>query len=222
MNQNAFWNLSYGIYIITVWDGERPTGCTANCAMQITAEPPSIAVSINHDNFTHQCISKTGKFAISVLGHNSDPSTIGIFGFKSGKEINKFDKVKYEKLADMPIVKDACAFITCEVINKMETDTHTVFLGNVLDADILSNDQPITYDYYHKVLRGKSSKNAPTYLADDKQKKEITKEESEKSEKYVCTICNYEYSGDIPFEQLPDDYKCPICGQPKSVFKKKV
>ncbi|PYG89874.1 flavin reductase (DIM6/NTAB) family NADH-FMN oxidoreductase RutF [Ruminiclostridium sufflavum DSM 19573] len=220
MNNNAFWNLSYGVYIISVWDGERPTGCTANCAMQITAEPPTIAISINHDNYTNQCIEKTGKFAISILGYNSDPSIIGTFGFKTGKEIDKFASVSFEKLAGMPVVKDACAYIACEVINKMETDTHTVFLGRVFDADILSDKEPITYSYYHKVLKGKSPKNAPTYIADNiKVNSEI---DSEASEGYVCSICKYQYSGDIPFEELPEDYKCPICGQPKAVFKKQV
>lgn len=226
MNQNAFWSLSYGVYIISVWDGQRPTGCTANCVMQITAEPPTIAVSINHDNFTNQCIEKTGKFAISILGHNTDPSIIGTFGFQTGKQINKFDSVKFEKIAEMPIIKDGCAYITCEVIDKMETDTHTVFLGKVLEADILSNDEPITYSYYHKVLKGKSPKNAPTYIADktdssdNKQQNDDTKQE--KTPKYVCSICKYEYSGDIPFEELPDDYKCPICGKPKSAFIKQM
>ncbi len=232
MNQNAFWSLSYGVYIISVWDGERPTGCTANCVMQITAEPPTIAVSINHDNYTNKCIEKTGKFAVSILGYKSDPSTIGTFGFQTGKEVNKFDSVKFEKLSGMPIIKDGCAYITCEVINKMETDTHTVFLGKVIDAETLSDEEPITYSYYHKVLKGKSPKNAPTYIADDKKENndikhvnESAKTDSniqEKSEKYVCSVCKYQYSGDIPFEELPDDYKCPICGKPKSVFKKQI
>ncbi len=213
MNNNAFRNLSYGVYIISVWDEGRPTGCTANSAMQITSEPATIAISINHDNYTNQCIEKTGKFAISILGENSDPSIIGTFGFQSGKNVNKFNSVKYEIKGNMPIVTEGCAYITCEVINKMETDTHTVFLGKIIDADVLSKDDAMTYAYYHKVVKGKSPKNAPTYIAED------TKVEN-KSEKYVCSVCGYVYSGDIPFEELPDDYTCPICKQPKSVFKK--
>lgn len=212
MNKNAFWNLSYGVYIVSAWDGERPTGCTANSVIQITSDPATIAISINHNNFTNQCIEKTGKFAISILSENSNPSTIGTFGFKSGKDINKFDSVIYEIKNEMPIVKDGCAYITCEVINKMETNTHTVFLGKVLEADILSNDTAMTYTYYHKVIKGKSPKNAPTYIAEEKQ-------EVKKVEKYVCSVCGYEYSGDIPFEKLPENYTCPICGQAKSVFK---
>lgn len=212
MNNSAFRNMSYGVYIISTWDDKRPTGCTANSAMQITSDPATIAISINHDNYTNQCIEKTGKFAISILGENSDPSIIGTFGFQSGKNVNKFDSVKYEIKGDMPIVTGGCAYITCEVVNKMETDTHTVFLGKVIDADVLSKDDSMTYAYYHKVIKGKSPKNAPTYIKED-----ISDEDNKV--KYVCSVCGYEYLGSIPFEELPDDYVCPICGQPKSVFK---
>lgn len=212
MNNSAFRNMSYGVYIISTWDDKRPTGCTANSAMQITSDPATIAISINHDNYTNQCIEKTGKFAISILGENSDPSIIGTFGFQSGKNVNKFDSVKYEIKGDMPIVTGGCAYITCEVVNKIETDTHTVFLGKVIDADVLSKDDSMTYAYYHKVIKGKSPKNAPTYIKED-----ISDEDNKV--KYVCSVCGYEYLGSIPFEELPDDYVCPICGQPKSVFK---
>lgn len=164
MNANAFRNLSYGVYVISAWDNGRPTGCTANSAMQITAEPATIAISINHSNYTNRCIAETGKFALSVLGEQSDPAIIGTFGFQSGKDVNKFDSVPYELRGFMPVVKNACAYMTCDVIDKLETDTHTVFLGKVMDCDILSTDTPMTYAYYHNVIKGKSPKAAPTYL----------------------------------------------------------
>lgn len=216
MNKNAFRNLSYGVYIISTWDDKRPTGCTANSAMQITSDPATIAISINHDNYTNKCINKTGKFAISILSKTSDSSIIGTFGFQTGKDVNKFDLIKSEIKKDMPIIAEGCAYIICEVINKMETHSHTVFLGKVLDADILSDGEPMTYSYYHNVIKGKSPKNAPTYIPDE----DINKNKKDKGAKYVCSVCGYEYSGDIPFEELPDDYTCPICGYPKSVFKK--
>lgn len=214
MNKNAFRNFSYGVYIISTWDEGRPTGCIANSAMQITSDPATIAISINHDNYTNKCINKSKKFAISILGENSDPKIIGTFGFKSGKDVNKFDSVKYEIKENMPIVTEGCAYITCEVINKMETDTHTIFLGKVLEADIISNNEPMTYAYYHKVVKGKSPKNAPTYIAEE------IKEESKNNE-YVCSVCGYKYDSEIPFEELPDDYVCPICGKTKQFFNKK-
>lgn len=218
MNKNAFINLSYGVYVVSTWDNGRPTGCTANSAMQITSEPATIAISINHDNYTNQCIEKRGVFAISILGENSEPSIIGTFGFQSGKDVNKFDSVDYEIKAEMPIVKQACAYITCEVIDKMETDTHTVFLGKVIDADVISKDDSMTYSYYHKVIKGKSPKNAPTYIAEEEDKS--NSEGTTSDIKYICSVCGYEYSEETPFEELPEDYTCPICGQPKSVIKK--
>ena len=116
----------------------------------------------------------------------------------------------------MPIVKDACAFLVCDVVDQMETSTHTVFLGKLTEADIIEDKEPMTYAYYHKVVKGKSPKNAPTYIAQEEPAKEDSKQE-----KWVCSICGYVYDGETPFEDLPEDYLCPVCKQPKSVFQKK-
>lgn len=214
MNKSVFHKLSYGVYVVSTWDEGRATGCVANSIMQITSEPATIAVSMNHNNYTHSCIEQTGKFAVSILSEQSDPSIIGTFGFQTGKEVNKFDEVAYELKEYMPVVKDSCGYIVCEVIDKMETSTHTVFLGKVVDADVMKNEEAMTYQYYHKVVKGKSPKNAPTYIAEE------TTQTDDKKEKYVCGVCGYVYDGEVPFEELPDDYVCPVCKQPKSVFKK--
>lgn len=210
MNKKAFRSFSYGVYIISAWDNGRPTGCTANCAVQITSDPATIAVSINRDNYTNHCINESGRFSVSILSENSDPLLIGTFGFNSGRSMDKFENVDYELKNYMPVLKDCCAYVTCEVIDKMETSTHTVFLGKVTDADVLSNDTPMTYAYYHNVIKGTSPKNAPTYIDEEKTEG-----------KYVCSICGHVYEGEIPFEDLPDDWVCPICKQPKSAFVKK-
>ena len=214
INKNAFRNLSYGVYVASTLDGERPTGCVANSAMQITSEPATIAVSINHDNYTNACIEKTGKFAISILTEQSDPGLIGTFGFQSGKDVNKFDGVEAVVKEGISVVADACSYLVCKVIDKMETATHTVFLGEVIAADVLKEEEPMTYAYYHKVVKGKSPKNAPTYIAEEE-------ETVQKEEKWVCGICGYEYRGEIPFEEVPEQFVCPVCKQPKSVFVKK-
>ena len=212
INKNAFRNMSYGVYIVSTLDGTRPTGCVANSAMQITSEPVTIAVSINHDNYTNACIEKTGKFAISILCEETDPGLIGTFGFQSGKDVDKFDAVEAVVKEDISVVADACGYVVCNVIGKMETSTHTVFLGEVIDADVLKKADAMTYAYYHKVVKGKSPKNAPTYIAEEV--------EEVKAAKWVCGICGYEYDGEVPFEELPEDFTCPLCKQPKSVFKK--
>jgi len=210
MNNNVFRNISYGVYVISSMDGDRPTGCTANSVMQVTSSPATIAVSINHDNYTNECIKRENKFAISILSEESDASIIGTFGFRSGRDTDKFDHVLYEIKENLPIVKDSCGYIICKVIDKMEAETHTVFLGEVIDGDV--NNCPgeaMTYAYYHKVIKGKSPKNAPTYLPEDEQKQD------DSISSYVCEVCGYIYEG----EKIPNDYRCPICGQGLNKFK---
>lgn len=209
MDKSAFYKLSYGVYVVSTWDEGRPTGCTANSAMQITSAPATIAVSINHDNYTNECISKNGKFAISILAEDSDPSIIGTFGFQSGKDVDKFSKVKYSVEDYMPVVSDSCGYIVCQVIDKMETSTHTVFLGEVVGAELFGNREAMTYAYYHKVVKGKSPKNAPTYIPEEEEKTQTGAKK-----RFKCSVCGYIYEG----EELPEDYKCPICGMGSDKF----
>lgn len=229
MNPNVLRNLSYGVYVISTLDKERPTGCIANSAMQITSEPVTVALSMNHDNYTNSCIKASGVFAVSILSNESDPGLIGRFGFQSGKEINKFDGLSYETKAGLPIVTDSCGYMTFKVIDSLETSSHTIFIGEMTDGDVISTDEAMTYAYYHKVVKGKSPKNAPTYIPSLDGDDAVTQTASVdaaapaagKKEIYKCSVCGYIYDGDIPFEELPDDYVCPICKQPKSVFEKK-
>lgn len=230
MNSKVFRTLSYGVYIISTMDGERPTGCTANSAMQITSSPATIAVSVNHDNYTNRCIETSGQFAVSILAETSDPSLIGHFGFQSGKDVNKFDTVSYETRSGMPVITDSCGYLVCKVIDKMETSTHTVFLGEVIDGDTFLSAPAMTYAYYHNVIKGKSPKTAPTYLPDEELSDASANSaassaamsdasQSAPSARWVCSVCGYIYDGDVPFEQLPDDFVCPLCKQPKSKFE---
>ncbi len=164
MNNNVFKNLSYGVYIISCKDGERYTGCTVNSIMQITSEPPTIALSVNHNNYTHACLEKNKKFAVSILSEESNPISIGTFGFRSGRDFNKFDSIPYNLINEFPIIKDSCGYLICEIKGKIETSTHSVFIAAVLDGDILNDKTPMTYAYYHNVIKGSSPKSAPTYV----------------------------------------------------------
>lgn len=214
MNSNVFRNLSYGVYVISSLDKDRCTGCIANSVMQITSSPATVALSMNHDNFTNSCISQTGLFAVSILSEESDSSLIGRFGFQSGRNVNKFDGVAFTMKSGLPVIDDSCGYIVCRVIDRMETSTHTVFLGEVIDGDTLQNTPAMTYAYYHNVIKGKSPKNAPTYLPEES---DTAVQES----RWVCSVCGYVYDGEIPFEELPADYTCPVCRQSKDKFVKK-
>ena len=113
MNTKVFRNLSYGVYVISSLDGERPTGCIANSVMQITSSPATIAVSVNHDNYTNACIRKSGRFSISILTEDSDPALIGTFGFHSSRDTDKFKDIRFEMQDGLPIIQDASGFIIC-------------------------------------------------------------------------------------------------------------
>lgn len=215
MDKRAFFNLSYGVYIAGTMNEGKPTGCVANSAMQVTSTPATIAVSINHGNFTHDCIEKSGMFSLSIMPENTDASLIGRFGYQSGRDTDKYEGIDFQYVEGMPVISSSCGHFVCRVINKMESETHTVFLGEVISYDVLQEGTPMTYSYYHKVLKGSAPKSAPTYIDDEEALKDAPS-----NEKWVCSICKYEYNGDIPFEDLPDDYVCPICGMGKSAFSR--
>ncbi len=213
MDTNIFRDMSYGVYIVSTMDGERPTGCIANSIMQITSDPATVAISINHGNYTNGCIDANGNFTFSILAEDSDSGLIGKFGFCSGKDVDKFTDVNYEIVQGVPVVKSTCGYVVCEVINKMETASHTVFLGKVLDAQVYDpSSQAMTYAYYHNVIKGKSPKNAPTYLPEEKTQ---PAKESESKVKYVCQVCGYVYEGE---DSIPEEFKCPVCGMGSDRF----
>ncbi|MCK5029958.1 MAG: rubredoxin [Thermoplasmatales archaeon] len=230
MNSKTLHKISYGLYVICSKNGEKMNGQIANALFQVTAEPATIAVSINKQNLTHEYIEKSNFFTVSILSENTPMGFIGNFGFKSGRDINKFKDVEYKLgKAKVPLVLDnALACIEAKVIDKIDVGTHAIFIGRVEDADILSEDKPMTYEYYHKVKGGVSPKTAPTYSS--MVDKEIKKEE-EKMDKYVCKVCGYVYDpekGDpdngvepgTKFQDIPDDWVCPVCGVGKEEFEK--
>ena len=209
-NKAALWDLSYGIYIVSSMDNTRPTGCCANCAVQLTHN--LIAVSINHTNYTNEVIKKNKGFAISILSEKSNREIISIFGFSSGRDRNKFDNIKYRTVNNLAIVEDSCAYITLKTVKEVEFDTHTLFIGEITDGDIINNDIPMTYKYYHDVIKGRAPKAAPTYIAPDDSIEEINNKK-----RFKCKICGYIYEGDINLEK--DDFVCPVCKRPKSFFE---
>lgn len=226
MDKTALYRLSYGIYVICSRDDTRFNGQIANTVFQVTSDPPKVAVCINTQNLTHGYIKKSGVFTASVISRSAPMPFIGNFGFKSGRDVNKFEKIQY-RLGEtgVPIVLDhAIAYIEAEVVNQLDCGTHTIFVGRVLDCGVLKEyEEPMTYAYYQEVKRGKAPKSAPTYQEPPKK--------AEKMDRYICSVCGYIYDpekGDpetgikpgTRFEDLPADWTCPVCGADKSKFEK--
>ena len=207
MNNEILTKLSYGVYVVTANCGNKPVGCVVNCVMQITCD--TLCISVNHNNFTNECIDMSKKFAVSILGEHVEDNIIPTFGFNSGRDINKFEKIKTLTKDGLEVLEDSVGYIICELSGKFETETHTVFIGKILDGDIINKDVPMNTFYYHKVKKGKSPKAAPTYVEEKSESDKIA---------YRCKICGYIYEGDI--SQEPDTYVCPICKKDKSFFER--
>jgi len=166
MNTKALYNLSYGLYVVASEKQGKLNAQIANTVIQVTSDPPTIAVSINKQNLTHEFISESKVFTASILSQDTPLSFIGHFGFKSGREVDKLKDVNY-KLgeAKAPIVLDhSIAYIEAKVINQVDVGTHTIFIGELVGADVLGEGDPMTYAYYHQVKRGTTPKTAPSYI----------------------------------------------------------
>ncbi len=244
MKLKAFHKLSYGLYIIASEHEGMKSGYIANTAFQVTSTPSQVAISAHKNNGTTEVILKSGVFSISVLKKEVDTSIIGEFGFMSGNDFDKFRNVDHDvQSTGAPIVtSQSVAWFDCKVAKHVDLGTHILIIGEVVGSDILSDEEPLTYSYYREKYKMLSPKNSPTYIEKSlleeeedsikEQKEEPAKEEIEPSaeDKHICTICGFVYDpeeGDptagiepgTPFEDLPEDYKCPICNATKEYFK---
>lgn len=248
MRFKAFHKLSYGLYIIATEFDNKKYGYIGNTVFQVTSEPSQIAVSSHKKNITTDKIIRSGKFSISVLNKQVNTSLIGKFGFMSGSEIDKFSDIEtITSVTGTPIVVDSSvAWFDCKVVQTVDVGSHILIIGEVMESDLISGDEPLTYAYYREKYKMLSPKNSPTYIEKAKldeepepeeqeslnRKPDETETKSEKSfSKFTCGVCGFQYDpeeGDptvgippgTPFEDLPDDYRCPICNAGKEYFRK--
>ncbi|WP_353890486.1 rubredoxin [Carboxylicivirga marina] len=193
---------------------------------------PQIAISCSKDNYTCKLIQSSQIFSISILNQNAKSETIGLFGYKSGKEINKFEDIEYiTATTGSPVVtEDTIAWFDCKVNKMVDVGSHILFIAGIVDNDILfKNEKPLTYAYYHEIKKGLAPKNAPTYIDEAKFKSTDNKTQST-LQKYKCLACGYIYDPEVgdpennippgtAFDDLPDDWTCPTCGSPKEMFE---
>ena len=201
MDKNAMFKIGYGLYVLTARLDGLDNGCIINTVMQVTDTPLRILIAVNKQNKTHEMITKTGIFNISVLSEKADFSVFQRFGFQSGYKVNKFEDEEKEPRAKNTLKyldKATNAYISGLVISETDLGTHTLFLAEVTDAEILSDEKSATYSFYHTDIKPK-----PQTKKDGKVK-------------YVCKICGYVYEGD----NLPDDFVCPLCKHGAADFER--
>ena len=185
------------MYILTTQNG----GCVVDAVSQISAgDNPLIAVAVMKKNNTNLLLSKNERFALSVLGMDVNPELITTFGFNSSRDIDKFANTKVTEIEGVNIINNSLGYMVCEKIDAIENETHTLFIGKLIEADVFKDEEAMSYQYYQE------------------HKDDLIKVKTEENKTaWVCTICGYVYYG----EELPEDYKCPACGVGRELFKKK-
>lgn len=204
MDKKAMYKLSYGLFVLTAKDEEKDNGCIINTAIQASSMPNQLSICVNKANLTHDMIVKTGKFTVSVISQDAGFDLFKHFGFQSGKDVDKFknfEKCKRGENSIYYITEGTNAYISVNVSKTEDLGSHTMFIGEITDMEVLSETPSVTYDYYLKNI-----KPQPENVGTTTDGKTI----------WRCTICGYEYIG----EELPEDFVCPLCKHPASDFEK--
>ena len=195
---SAFFKIGYGLYVITTNDGKRDNGMICNTVVQVTIEPLRIAVTINKGNYTHDVVRETGRMNVNVLAESAPFAVFQNFGFRSGRDADKFEDVAFSRSENglAVLVKDCNAVFSLTVEQYIDLGSHGMFICAVTEARTLSDAASMTYAYYHASVKPKP-------------------ETKPKAKGWICPICGYIYEG----EDLPPDFICPICKHPASEFQ---
>jgi len=226
--RETLFKVTYGMYIVSSRSAEKLNGLIINTANQVTSSPPQVSVTISKKNFTHDCILQSKAFSISILGKDTPMKFIGKWGFRSGRDVDKFEGTGYRiGSTGSPVVLDhTIGYLDLRLVNFMEVQTHTIFVGEVVESEMIEDSEPLTYSYYRDIKGGRSSKLAPTYDGwGDKTNGGPEKDLM----KYICSRCGYVYDPltgdadsdiepDTPFPKLPDTWVCPLCRVGKIEF----
>ena len=200
MDKNALFKIGYGLYVLTANENGKDNGCIINTVMQVTSDPCQIGIAVNKMNYTNKMIQNTKKFNISVLSENAKFDVFKHFGFQSGANVDKFVNFADTKRSPngvLYITKDTNAFMSAYVKQEIDLGSHTLFIGQLVASEILSDVPTVTYDFYQKNIKPKPQ------------------EESKKTG-WRCKICGYVYEG----EELPADFICPWCKHGIDDFEK--
>ena len=221
IDKQAFHSLSYGMYVIGARFDNRDYGCLANTFAQVTSSPLQVSVALNKENATTAAVRQAGRFTASCLSEQADMQLIGMFGFHTSTELDKFAQhASARDEAGMPYVAEqCCAWFSAKVVSELDLGTHVLFVGEVQEcAKIADAGSPMTYAFYHQVKGGKTPPKASSYLGDEQPAAAPAESNGTEQPKIAwrCTICGHmEY-----VDELPDDFVCPVCGVGKEFFER--
>ena len=209
MDSKVMFKIQYGLFVLSSKNDTKDNACIINTVTQVTAAPITkdrITICVNKSNFTHDLIAASKKFTVSIISEAATFELFKHFGFQSGKDVDKFatfDKVKRTANGTLAITEGTNAYISANVIQQVELDTHSIFVAEVVDMEQLSDVPSTTYNFYQSHIKPK-----PQPVGKTAEGKTI----------WRCRICGYEYVG----EEIPADFVCPICKHPSTDFEKVV
>ena len=200
IDKTALFKIGYGLYVVTSNDGVRDNGLIVNTVMQLTESPMRISVTINKSNYSHDVIKASGKMNVNCLAESAPFKVFEHFGFKSGRDYDKFQDCKPNRsengLIYLPHYINA--YFSLEVESYTDLGTHGMFICSVTEAVTVSGEESMTYSYYHKNVKPKPEK----------------KEAKSGKRRFVCTVCGFT----VEAEELPEDYECPLCKHGRDAF----
>ena len=232
MDEKALFKISYGLYVLGIQAGNRFGGCVVDAVAQVSGgQPPVIIIGSMNNNLTNKLIKDKREFTLSVLAENVHPFVIANFGFQSAKDVDKWANVPHMVKDGLPVVDGAVAYFRYKMTEAKELATHTAFFCEVTDAWHGENSaKPLIYSDYQRDMKSSAVEAFKTFRETGKTPINVISCEQPTSAavgaapttgaKYQCRICGYAYEGDIPFEDLPDDWVCPLCGVGKDSFEK--
>ncbi len=201
IDNKATYKISYGLYMLTTTDGVKQNGCIINTVQMLTDNPKRITLFVNKGNYSNELMKQTGVFNVSVLTESAPFELFKQFGFVSGRETDKFADGEYpvaeNGLNYLP--SHANAVLSGKVVDSYDYGTHTLFVAEVTEGKVLSDEKSVTYEYYQRNIKAKPQAQA----------------QSSAGEKWVCKVCGYVHEG-----ALPEDFVCPWCKHPASDFER--
>lgn len=204
MNSKTMHKLSYGLFVLTASENGKENGCIINTAIQLTSDPQRISIAVNKANLTHDMIMNTKKFTVSIISEAASFDLFKRFGFQSGRDVDKFEGFTGYKRGfnETNIITEGTnGYISAWVEQTVDLGSHTLFIAQVTDMDVLSDVPSATYTYYQNEIKPK-----PQAVGKTEDGQTI----------WRCVVCGYEYTG----EELPEDFICPICKHGVADFEK--
>lgn len=188
--------ITHGMYVLTTQGG----GCIVDAVSQVSGgENPLISVAVMKKNYTNELLKNNHKFALSILSKDVNSEIIKTFGFHSARDIDKYEKMETTQVEEVKVINDSIGYMVCEIVDSIDNDTHTLFIGKIVEADVFTQEEAMSYGYYQE------------------HKDELLKVTTEQGKTaWICSVCGYVYYG----EELPEDFKCPLCGVRKEYFRK--